>query len=208
MAPDLNADFLAAQLAEAFGTQPGTAPPAAPDDEAIAAANARALRLDQLKGERDQLGNLTARNEALDAQIADEQRRDYETQQTYAPEEAGPSPDTLTWRDGTSDEVKRAFSALALNYDLPTHEAQAMLNQVQSGRWLAREAFYGEMRRTWGASFEGNLARVARELADLPFALRDQVADKMADDRFSPELAVLLNNLPARRGRSRTGGGR
>ena len=197
----LNQDFLAAQLTAAFGS----APPATPDPAARAETNMRSERLAQLDGELARVLLPTERRAALEQERYELLKADHAALASHAPE-PGPSPDTLTWAVGTEAPVQRAFAALAVEYDVPRSEAQAVLGRLERARWLPAEQFHAAMQREWGAAYRDNLARVQRELDTLHGPLKELIYARMADDTlFSPDLARELLTLPARRARVRRG---
>jgi hypothetical protein len=85
----------------------------------------------------------------------------------------------------------------------PLSETQAVLDRLKGARWLAAAEFHAAMRREWGSAYVDNLARVRQELKGLHDPLRDVLADRMADDLFSPEVARELVALSGRRARAR-----
>jgi len=165
------------------GDQPMTA-------EAEAALETEYLA--QLQAEREQFGNTTERNRLLDIKIEELLRKNYEGEQSYAPE-PGPTPSTVTFAEGTPEPVKNAFCAFALEHGITKTETQEVLDVMKTARWLTPEQFRREMAAEWGEQYVALAALADRTLEQLPFRLRDAVLAREANDsRFSPEVARAL----------------
>jgi hypothetical protein len=115
------------------------------------------------------------------------------------------SPETLRWAAGTPPEVQRAFSALAGELGVSLPEAQAAHDAIDRAPWLPAEEFHRVMAAEWGSNYADNMRRAEGELKALHGPLRDRIADRMADDTFSPVLAQWLVELPTLRARGRRG---
>ena len=164
----------------------------APDTAAFAETNVRSERLAQLKGELEMVLLPGDRRAALEAERDDLLRGDFEAQQSHAPE-AGPTPTTVTFAEGTEEPVKNAFCALALEHNVPRSEAQTVLDSLKAARWLTPEQFRAELAAEWGDQYAALAALADRTLEQLPFRLRDAVLARESNDtRFSPEVARAL----------------
>ncbi len=188
---EANVNFLRERLAEVLPAP--TSDTGQIDADAVAETVLHEERLNALLAERAKPLNLTARNEALDAEIEAERRRDYEAQQSYA-SEAGPSPDTVTFAAGTDDPTKRAVCALASEEGYSRTETQAIADQLAKARWLSPEQFRAELMREWGSAYAVNAALADRMMERLRGrSFYGQIEERESGGRFfSPELARML----------------
>jgi hypothetical protein len=149
----------------------GFTPELAPADAALAETNVRAVRLEQLQAERELFGNTTARNRALDIEIEDILRADFEAQKSL-----GAEPDIITVASvrpelpagATWDEkVMGRFQQEAPGALVLMHTAADALREAhRSGqRWDDAVAAGTALEDRWGVEEAGQLAEDAMAYA-------------------------------------------
>ncbi|HEY3195579.1 MAG TPA: hypothetical protein VGK42_10130 [Candidatus Dormibacteraeota bacterium] len=173
-----------------------------PTTEALAEANIRTERLGQLQAEREQPLNTTARNAALDTEIEDVLRADYEAEKSHAPE-AGPTPTTVEWPAGTEEPVQNALCALCLEHNITASEAQVAIRALTNVPPMPADPVQGRavLTREFGGALPHVLSHAEQMFEELPPRLQRLIQEP--EVFFSPPVLRHLNLIWER---SRRGG--